>query len=204
MDQPPRKRLKKLSSAHRPPPPPPEDIIPKKKNSSVPATNGNPQAIPTNEEDSDSIEAFICDRIEYEGRTGGPVSSSESVHSTDGENFPLRRRRDNPSEDAEQNSDQEYSGQDGDEQEEKPVRLVGKQALEAKRKQGLIPKKEQDRPAKRPQKSPALLKPRKQREKSSEAPKKYTQFAEFDNEADRKRAELVTLILVRWWYALDS
>jgi hypothetical protein len=185
------------------------------------------------EEDEDSLEEFITDKIEY-FQDALPSSSEESAHSTDEENgIPRRHARKRPKTPSEDSAvDTESSGEDmenperppeeceADEAktdlekaEEKQEILLGKKALEAKRAKGLLPPKD-PKPTSKKEKPPKKVKrpvpevissekPRKRR-KESEARGKYVQFAEFETPEDRKKAELVTKVLCRWWYVLED
>ncbi|OMJ94190.1 hypothetical protein SteCoe_2673 [Stentor coeruleus] len=211
-----RKRLKKLKSEVAPNIS--NDLIPKKNN--TPFSEKIPQK--TIDFDEDSLEDFISDRIEYD-RYGPPKSSEESAHSTDEEHYIKKRKKvkESSSEESSQsnNSDNFIKSEDfssepgeGDKQEEP---LVGKKALEAKRQQGLIPdhkskkseknlEKKKKKKKKKARKLEELEKSKKEKSKSiAKDQKKYVQFSEF-NEKDRKKAEMVTKILQRWWYALDD
>ena len=205
-----RKRLKKLKSNAVPPP---SDLIPKKKNAPIPEKIVRPR-----DEDSDnSIEDFITDRVEFD-RGGFPISSEESAHSTDEEHHTRKKKKvkeesssESPVSSSEDllRSDSEQSV--GEEGKQKQI-LIGKQALEEKRKQGLIPtsKKEESSEAKsgskkkKKKKTEEESKPKeKPPGKKNKDPKKYVQFSEF-SEKERKKAEMTTKILQRWWYALDD
>ena len=205
-----RKRLKKLKSNAIAPPP--NDLIPKKKN--IPLSEKIVKAV--HEDSDDSIEDFITDRVEFD-RNGPPISSEESAHSTDEENFIKKKKKvkESSSEESAHSSSQDEAldSIDSDnligEGETKEI-LVGKKALEEKRKQGLIPdvkksilgKTKEEKKKKKKKKHEEDHVP-KEKSKKHKDPKKYVQFSEF-GEKDRKKAEMVTKILQRWWYALDD
>ena len=210
MEMEPRRRLKKLKSE---PVPKPNGLIPKKKN--LPTD----KILKSNDEEDDSLEDFITDRVEYTGR-GPPSSSEESAHSTDEEHFIRKKKkvRESSSESSVKSSGSEVISEDNqsnsepEKNSEKEV-LVGIEALKAKRKQGLIPEKKTKRKEKHAEKEEKKkIKKRledeidrKKPEKSHKVkdPKKYVQFSEF-SEKERKKAEIVTKVLQRWWYALDE
>lgn len=206
-----RKRLKKLKSEVVPTIL--SDLIPKKK--SISLTEKIPEK--HHDLDEDSLDDFISDKIEYD-RYGPPVSSEESAHSTDEEHYIKKRKKikESQSEASAKSSDSENCIESEDfssqhEEKEKQEILVGKKALEVKRQQGLIP----DHKSKKVEKSPEKKKMKKikkredesekrKKEKSkSKDQKKYVQYSEF-TEKERKKAEMVTKILQRWWYALDE
>jgi hypothetical protein len=213
----PRKRLKKLKS--QAPPAPPSGLIPKKSN--LPVSENF--IAKSNDDEDDSLEDFISDRIEFD-RNGPPTSSEESAHSTDEENHMRKKKKVkvSSSEESARSSDSESkkASSEGLSSSEEPGMspkeiLVGKKALEAKRQQGLLPVVKQKKPEKRSEDKPKKQKkqkaikesvektkekPKKQKNKD---PKKYVQFGEF-SEKERKKAELVTKILQRWWYALED
>jgi hypothetical protein len=210
MEMEPRRRLKKLKSE---PVPESNGLIPKKKN--LP----NEKILKSPDEEEDSLDDFISDRVEYMGR-GPPSSSEESAHSTDEEHYIKKKKkiRESSSESSDKSSasealsDEDLSSSGPVKNNEEEV-LVGREALEAKRKQGLIPykkpkKKEKNREKDLKKKTKKRVEEepeRKKTEKSSKNkdPKKYVQFSEF-SEKDRKKAEVVTKVLQRWWYALDE
>ena len=204
-----RKRLKKLKSNSVPPP---SDLIPKKKNAPIPEkTLGRPH-----EDSDDSLEDFITDRVEFD-RGGFPISSEESAHSTDEEHHTRKKKKikESSSESAVSSSEELLRSESeegvGEEGKQKMI-LIGKQALEEKRKQGLIPatKKEENSEVKsvsKKKKKKKIEEEQKVKEKvvskRSKDPKKYVQFSEF-TEKERKKAEMTTKILQRWWYALED
>lgn len=207
-----RRRLKKLKSEVVPNIS--NDLIPKKKN--TPFSEKIPQK--TIDFDEDSLEDFISDRIEYD-RYGPPKSSEESAHSTDEEHYIKKKKKvkESSSEASARSSNsdnliesEDFSSEPGDGEKAEP--LVGKKALEAKRQQGLIPdlkskkseKHSEKKKKKKAKKLEELEKSKKEKSKSkTKDQKKYVQFSEF-NEKERKKAEMVTKILQRWWYALDD
>mmetsp|Transcript_13288 Transcript_13288/g.24926 ORF Transcript_13288/g.24926 Transcript_13288/m.24926 type:complete len:360 (+) Transcript_13288:1210-2289(+) len=185
-------------------------------------------------EDEDSLDEFITDKIEYfqDALPSSSEESAHSTDEENGTRRRKPRKRPRtPSEDSA--IDTESSGDDElkdeteanpelpeteetkseqEKSEEKQEILLGKKALEAKRAKGLLPPKDPKPPAKKerapkkmkkatPEHSPE--KPKK-RHKESELKGKYVQFAEFDSPEDRKKAELVTKLLCRWWYALED
>lgn len=183
-------------------------------------------------EDEDSIEEFISDKIEY--FKDDLPSSEESAHSTDEENGGKRRARKRPRTPSEDSAeDTESSGEDvsdrdealeerheadetkseQEKSEEKHEILLGKKALEAKRAKGLLPPKDPKPSARKEHASKKAAKPApevrspekpRKRHKESETKGKYVQFAEFCSSSDRKKAELVTKLLGRWWYVLED
>lgn len=229
MEKEPRRRLKKLKS--EPVAQSSNGLIPKKKN--LPHQEKLQRF---NEDEDDSLDDFITDRVEYD-RKGPPTSSEESAHSTDEENFMRKKKkvRESSSESNSDSSHSDISGIDNEFSSEsekgspKEV-LVGKKALEAKRQQGLIPEKKpkhekkpekklkheksskHEKTEKKPEKK-VKKKPKKSDDeaekkkvdsgKKMKDQKKYIQFSEF-SEKDRKKAEIVTKVLQRWWYALDD
>jgi len=96
--------------------------------------------------------------------------------------------------------------------------LIGKEALAANRAQGLLPLKPTDVPKshhskkhnhhKHRHREEEVKKPKEKHhsshKKTEKESKKYVQFAEFDTAEDRSKADLVTKVLVRWWYALPD
>ena len=210
MEMEPRRRLKKLKSE---PVAKPNGLIPKKKN--LPTD----KILKSNDEEDDSLDDFITDRIEFAGR-GPPSSSEESAHSTDEEHFIRKKKkvRESSSESSVKSSGSEVqsegklSSSKAEKNSEKEV-LVGIEALKAKRKQGLIPEKKSKRKEKHAEKEEKKkikkrLEEEIERKKPEKAnrvkdPKKYVQFSEF-SEKERKKAEIVTKVLQRWWYALDE
>lgn len=176
----------------------------------------------SNSSDS-SLDDFITDKVEYIS-DHLPSSSEESAHSTDEENS--RRKRKRESESSEESAHETSSEADEDtpepseESEEEKVtapdptrNLIGKEALAAKRAQGLLPPKPLEVPKKEHKKHHHHKHQEKKkkhkskshkRQRSDKESKKYVQFGEFDSAEDRAKADLVTRILVRWWYVLPE
>jgi hypothetical protein len=212
MDGEKRRRLKKLKQ--EPSLQSSNGLIPKKKNFSQ-----SEKTITQKSDDDDSIENFISDRIEYD-RNGPPISSEESAHSTDEEHYIRKRKKiknsddessaSEESEDIVKNEDLDFSEEEEEEEGEPKIVLVGKQALEEKRKQGLIPgtkkvgaEATESKKKNKKKHEEVELKKKNTFKKKNKDPKKYIQFSEF-NEKDRKKAEMVTKILQRWWYSIDD
>lgn len=204
-----RKRLKKLKSNAVPPP---SDLIPKKKNMPISEKSEKSKL----DGSDDSIEDFITDRVEFD-RGGLPISSEESAHSTDEEHYIRKKKKvkESSSEESASDEDLESQGLSGSDEEiegEPKEILVGKKALEEKRKQGLIPEVKKPKTEKTSG-DKALVKKKKkkvdeepkpkEKKKKVKDQKKYVQYSEF-SEKDRRKAEMTTKILQRWWYALDD
>ena len=184
----------------------------------------------SNSSDS-SLEDFITDKVEYIS-DHLPSSSEESAHSTDEENSRKKRRRESESSESEAsahetssepNEDTPEPSEESHEAEEEKVtaldptrNLIGKEALAAKRAQGLLPQKSIEVPKEKPKKrhhhhhekhheKKKKHKPKEhKRQRVDKESKKYVQFGEFETPEERTKADLVTKILVRWWYGLPD
>ena len=228
MEKEPRRRLKKLKP--EPPPQSTHGLIPKKKNLPHHEKSNNPleedddsledfivdrveydrKGPPTSSEES----AHSTDEENFlRKKKKVKQSSSESNNSSSGSD--MSNPDNNLGSEAEKGSPKEI--------------LVGKKALEAKRQQGLIKdkhskhEKHSEKSSKhekhsKHEKSEKKVKKKVKRQdeetekkrtsesgsrKSVKDQKKYIQFSEF-NEKERKKAEIVTKVLQRWWYAFDE
>lgn len=186
--------------------------------------------------DDEGLEDFITDKVEFLS-DHLPSSSEESAHSTDEERSRKRRREeglpqeeesahetDSEPEETPEPSDAEVS-ESGVATAPDPTRnLIGKEALAAKRAQGLLPPKPTDIPKThhhskkhhkhkhkhkhRHKEEEEVKKPtekhRSSHKKTEKESKKYVQFGEFETAEERAKADLVTKILVRWWYVLPD
>lgn len=182
--------------------------------------------------DAEGMEDFITDKVEFLS-DHLPSSSEESAHSTDEERSRKRRREETAQEEEKSAHETESAPEETPEPSDAEVsessaaiapdptsNLIGKEALAAKRAQGLLPPKPMDIPKSHHSTKPHKHKhkhrhreeevkkpkekhnsPHKKTEKES---KKYVQFGEFETAEERSKADLVTKVLVRWWYALPD
>lgn len=176
------------------------------------------------------MEDFITDKVEYLS-DHLPSSSEESAHSTDeegnkkrhrkasgdaaeGEEEPSAHETESEPEDTPEPSDAEVNEDSPAKTPDPTSSLIGKAALAAKRAQGLLPPKPSDTP--KPHHSSKKHHKHRHKEekkhkhkdhshkKTDKESKKYVQFGEFDTPEARMKADLVTKILVRWWYVLPD
>jgi len=200
------KKLKKTKEEHKPNPS--NNLVPKKPGAKPASLNFSApkNQHPSQISDSDSMEDFITDKVEYEAGAGPNFSSEESAHSTDEEGLRPRKRPAKPVSDDEESAKEtsEEESQQPQEQEKPKKRLIGKEALEEKRKKGLIPSRNQSKTKKSRKESKPKEKPQKALKPKKQEPKKYIQYAEFETPEERKKAEIVTEILCRWWYVLED
>jgi len=188
--------------------------------------------------DDEGMEDFIADKVEFLS-DHLPSSSEESAHSTDEERTRKRRREEGVQEEEEsahetesapeetpEPSDVEVSESDAAAAPDPTRNLIGKEALAAKRAQGLLPPKSTEIPKThhhskkhhkhkhkhkhnhRHKEEEEVKKPpekhRSAHKKTEKESKKYVQFGEFETAEERSKADLVTKILVRWWYVLPD
>jgi hypothetical protein len=187
---------------------------------------------PASDSENEGLEDFITDKVEFLS-DHLPSSSEESAHSTDEEGSRKRRREEGKEEEEESAHETESAPEEtpepsDDEASESgaaaapdPTRnLIGKEALAAKRAQGLLPPKPTDIPKlhhskkhhkhkhkhhhKEEEAKKLKEKHHSSHKKSEKESKKYVQFGEFDTAEERAKADLVTKILVRWWYVLPD
>ncbi|CAG9329991.1 unnamed protein product [Blepharisma stoltei] len=190
---------------------------------------GSPNAKPLHEDDS-SLEDWITDKVEYDkyGPPVSSSESAHSTDE-EGEARKARKRKPSSSSEESASDTSSISessrfaseNEDRNENEEPKKILVGKQALEEKRARGLIPEvpkkektdkekkskkhskkheKKHEKKEKKIQEKYEEIVEKKKKTKSVDNSKKYIQFKEYSSREDREKAEIVTKILVRWWY----
>jgi hypothetical protein len=176
--------------------------------------------------ENEGFDDFITDKVEFLS-DHLPSSSEESAHSTDEEGSRRRHREERPKREEESAHETDSAPEETPEPSDAeasdsgmatapdPTRnLIGKEALAAKRAQGLLPPKPTDIPKhhhskkhhkhKHKHREKEVKKHHSEHKKPEKESKKYVQFGEFETAEERSKADLVTKVLVRWWYVLPD